>query len=398
MNRPDDDLHDPLLSRLYRELPEEQPGAATDAAIRAAARQAVGAGPGSGRRRLSATSRITATAAALLLGVALTVQWQREDPERLREALATSPRQGAPLAREVLEKATEPAARPPAKPAPASPPVPAMEAAAAAPAAHDSPPAPASIAGTDVIADELARSGANARVSSSISGGGGSSEIVAEFEGAESRVDTLASSDTPASPSKRKLDAAQADSAAAAKATEALAAARREEARHSADALVANRERALAAQPRSPLPALAPAPAAGAAAAESASALAQAESEISRPRADRQAAADYRPAMAEGRLADALALLPGAASRTVALDRDLLQAASGHRGPPACARLVPPLAGGEALLCEYLRQHAGGKAVPPDWRSRLEGSGALTGKYNYRRMTVEKLWGFAARP
>lgn len=86
---------DARISALYRDLPEIQPSADTDALIQAAARRAVKATPVTPRRLFSSMlPRLTATAALLILGVGLVVQWQQQ-PQDLARALDIAP---APVA------------------------------------------------------------------------------------------------------------------------------------------------------------------------------------------------------------------------------------------------------------------------------------------------------------
>ncbi len=123
---PEDDLHDAELRRRYRALPPELPSAGTDAAILAAARRAVVAGPR--RARTGLWTGGLATAATVTLMVALLVPHWRSG--ELAEQVAVAP----------------PAA--PARPssAPVSAPSPAddvAERAAAVPATADTAAAPA---------------------------------------------------------------------------------------------------------------------------------------------------------------------------------------------------------------------------------------------------------------
>ena len=68
---------DDKLSRRYRELPREEPSADLDAAILAASRRAVGAGP---RARKSSWMVPTSIAAVLVLGVGVSLRMQLEQP------------------------------------------------------------------------------------------------------------------------------------------------------------------------------------------------------------------------------------------------------------------------------------------------------------------------------
>ncbi len=85
----DPQLHDEAISALYRQLPDETPSSGTDDLIRATARRATGSAP----QKKGFTARLQgllATAAMLVLGVALLAQWQRE-PEKLQEMVAMAP-------------------------------------------------------------------------------------------------------------------------------------------------------------------------------------------------------------------------------------------------------------------------------------------------------------------
>lgn len=171
----DKDLHDPELSRLYKELPPLTPRPETDAEILAAARRAVHAGP---RRRWIGWSSGMATAAGLVLVVgvlvhnSLPVAHKEEAPAAEAPAAGAPPlmadsgnaagydqapaRMEAPAAApaepEALDKAmamAKPAAKPEAAPAEdrlAAAPAPEMQRAAPAAAAPMPAPAPAVIA------------------------------------------------------------------------------------------------------------------------------------------------------------------------------------------------------------------------------------------------------------
>ncbi|MDI1301364.1 MAG: hypothetical protein PSX71_05630 [bacterium] len=90
MNNQDKDLHDDNISELYRQLPDVQPSQDSDALIRASARRAANAGPQK-KYPSFGLKKFTATAAVLMLGVGLLLQWQRHEPEKLQEALGGKP-------------------------------------------------------------------------------------------------------------------------------------------------------------------------------------------------------------------------------------------------------------------------------------------------------------------
>jgi len=113
VNDQDKDLHDEKISALYRQLPDVQPSAETDALIRASARRAVGAGPQ--RKGFSFDlKQLTATAAVLMLSVGLVVQWQKNEPEKLQEALSSAPA-AMPESLAIPDADVAPAAKPPAE-------------------------------------------------------------------------------------------------------------------------------------------------------------------------------------------------------------------------------------------------------------------------------------------
>lgn len=91
-----DELHDAELSRLYRELPTETPSSALDERLRAEARRAVVAGP---RRWLKPWPMTgLATAATVILAVAMVRYWQAEQPAELARAVSVTPAAEAPAA------------------------------------------------------------------------------------------------------------------------------------------------------------------------------------------------------------------------------------------------------------------------------------------------------------
>lgn len=156
--KPHHDLDDALLRRLYRELPDMTPHPDTDAELKAAARRATGAAPGEAPRRrgLAAHWRgITASAAALLLGVGLTLQWRTQEPTALEEAIAVaSPPPVATAPAAAAEDLPAPAAAPAARAE--APPSAAPRALAAAPAPV-APPEPAVAAAPPPMPEPVAK-------------------------------------------------------------------------------------------------------------------------------------------------------------------------------------------------------------------------------------------------
>ncbi|MCL2346358.1 MAG: hypothetical protein FWC58_10975 [Desulfobulbus sp.] len=111
----DRELHDAQLSALYRQLPQAEPAADLDAAIRAAARRAVHAGPGN--RNIAAARQQRhlgwfATAAVALLCVGLVVQMERQSPEPLPAAMTPAPAAKPQPANELAAAAPAPAEAP----------------------------------------------------------------------------------------------------------------------------------------------------------------------------------------------------------------------------------------------------------------------------------------------
>ncbi|MDR2220238.1 MAG: hypothetical protein LBE24_06625 [Methylobacillus sp.] len=101
----DPELHDAHLSALYRQLPPEEPDADIDAAIRAAARRAVGAGPGNRAATTTFTRRHAgwfATAAMVLICFGLVSQMEQNplnwSPESAPSASAPKNPQASDLA------------------------------------------------------------------------------------------------------------------------------------------------------------------------------------------------------------------------------------------------------------------------------------------------------------
>lgn len=339
-DRPDDDLRDPLLSRLYRELPDVTPAPGTDARLRAAARRAVAAGPRRAGARFAGHHwrGLAASAAALLLGVALTVHWHTQDTARLEEALATAP-VTAPAGRAEMPAtaAADVAAAPPpavaaraardrtAAPGPSAGNAPTAAAAAAKPAAPAAPVAAAPPAPAEV------------------------------GEAAVSERDALAAADDGAA-------------ASAAMAHERAGATAKAEARHET-----RRERqalSLRALPQAAAPAVQAAPA---------------------------PVADYRALMAAGRFDEALAALPepdaaeAEADVTTLLDRDLLRQWQAPGTMPACARVDAAALGAQAPLCTALRALTAGHAAGNP--ALLPGADGLSGGgLAYRRALLDALF------
>src|SRR6188472_768541 len=105
---------DDKLSRRYRELAREEPPADLDAAILAAARRGVGAGP---RARRSSWMVPTSIAAVLMLGIGVSLRMQLEEPGVETSVPSTS------SAEYPVPSSAEPAPAPKADaPAPGAPP------------------------------------------------------------------------------------------------------------------------------------------------------------------------------------------------------------------------------------------------------------------------------------
>ncbi len=333
----DKDLHNEKISALYRQLPDEAPSSDTDALIRATARRAVSARPKTGifTGRIQA---LLATAATMVLGVALLAQWQRE-PEKLQDMMATAPSPStAPAAARVQETpATLPStpelARPetvvtlekqktraalnaekPSKPASAAPATSSAGAVAAAPApvpAQEGMEVPNAFAReaeeNSVVADSVAR---------------------AEARNAPTRQQTIAR--------------AQADDAAKKKA--AAAPALRLAAKHEG---------------------------------------------MARDDAD-PAWNAYQQAMQAGDWLQAEIAMGAARSDEPPqqqTDRQLLAQLQKKPRPHACTGLPSR----EELLCRIITLHAAGTPLPADALVQLESSGAISGTLSYRRPAVMKL-------
>jgi hypothetical protein len=359
MNKPEHDSEDARISALYRQLPDEQPHADTDAQIRAAARRAVGAGPG--KPRLQRLSRLTATAAALLLGVGLTLQWRLHEPEQLRELAMSMPKPAAP---EAKSEAT------------ADMPAGAM---AEAPAEADAPQQnskPLARQRRDATRSPAAAASSPARERGAAAGdatdGVLADELVASDAAPAAEAPVAPAPLAQAAPDASERDALNEEFARAESGKQAGS-----EQRTAAERKAARSDRAAAASRFEAAPMLrkqsvapAPAPAAPPAAPP----------------------ADYRLLMAEGRHADALASLPASSAPAELVDRDLLQRLSGSRAAPACAALPAAEPREAELLCAYLQLAAEDRPLPPDWLARLQESGAISGAKAYRRAAVLQLF------
>lgn len=337
-DRPDDDLRDPLLSRLYRELPDVTPAPGTDARLRAAARRAVAAGP----RRAGAGFAghhwrgLAASAAALMLGVALTVHWHTQDTVRLEEVLASAP-------------VTPPAGRAETPETAAADIVAAPPPAVAARAAQDRTAAPGPSAGNAPTAAAAA-----AKPAAPAAPVAAAPPAPAEVgEAAAPEMDALAAADARATASV----AMEHERAGATAKAEALRETRRE-----------RQALSLRALPQAAAPAAQAAPA---------------------------PVADYRALMAAGRFDEALATLPepdaAEADVTTLLDRDLLRQWQAPGRMPACARVDAAALGTQAPLCTALRALAAGHAAGNP--ALLPGADGLSGgSLAYRRALLDALF------
>lgn len=365
---PGDDIpQDPTISRLYRELPDLAPSPDTDARLLAAARRAVGAGP---RRGFVAAHwrGLGSAAAALLLGVGLTVQWRTQAPAQMEEALATAP-----------------AAAPTAAPGEDS--IDALFADAPAPAAP--PPAVAAQSGVEADAgagESLARADtavpAPARKLKPADALAQAEAQAQKQELARAREQTSAR--MSGEDQARELELAQRQEARIAPATAAL------------PETMADRVASAPVAPAAPPPPLA-GNVAGSAGAAGAMAPAAAAKAPAVPRARQERAepgvADYPQLLAAGRYAEARQALATPATPDQIVDRDLLLQWLQPRHSPACATATG--LGQLALLCEGLRRHAAGLPATASWRAELEASGLVSGRYAYRRDLVDKLFGAA---
>ena len=164
---------DTKVSERYRALAREEPGAALDAAILAAARRAVGARPGAARARLRRWALPGSVAAVVVLSVTVTLQIQRERPDAValyapepkkieqgaaREAQAPGARDFAPdpaagSERSVAGRVTAPASAPAGVPAERAPaPAAAADTELARPRAEEAP------AGAGAVNEAMRRS------------------------------------------------------------------------------------------------------------------------------------------------------------------------------------------------------------------------------------------------
>lgn len=340
----DPDFHDKVVSRLYRQLPDESPSADTDALIRAAARREVGAGP---QRRLVRLQKLLATAASLVLGVALVVQWQHREPEKLAEVLATAPVALSDDTAAPLPSAPAPALEEPA-PVAAKPATPSRNVALQAPGEKE---------------ERAYASGALA--------------------GAGSPVQSLA----PA-PISAPQDLAPENRAA--QNMEALKKSRREEQQADAD-MAASRERRLSAARES---AAAAAPAASVAALRQDALKAKADIAPAAVAAAMPATAPYRNAMRQQQWPQALAELEKLAlssDSSLRIDHDILQRLAGHKALPGCTGLSAADLGTQSALCVLLQNLAQGKSLPADAYTQLKKAGLMSGTYDYRRAALRQL-------
>lgn len=397
-HRPGDDPQpDPTVSRLYRELPDVAPSADTDALIRAAARRAVHAGPVPRRGFVTTHWRgLGSAAAALLLGVALTVQWRTQDPARLDEALATAPA-AAPASKKAADASIDALFADDATPGNAT----------AAPEAT----APATtVASRGALRPGAATTAPTGAATSRAANAAGETAAAATAK----KMETIAGAGAPMPPAPAAEAATPAPAAQQQMPAPTLA-----DAAPPAPTLAQDRvappaapapvpmEKHVAGAPPTPLPP--PAASAANSARPEQSAREEDRTEpaearrAARASADRLAAPaavapapDYRRALAAGRYADALDLLAAPATADARMDRELLRQWLQPGTPPACARL--PATDASALLCEGLLRRAAGDAPTPAWRARIEAAGLSSGDHAYRRGLVEKLFGPAPPP
>lgn len=382
----DADLLDEKISALYKQLPAEEPAADSDDLIRATARRAVNAGPQK-RRFSAATQGLLATAATLMLGIGLLVQW-RQEPQKLQELATTAPAPAntkdgsvrawseadsidalmADDATEVEQARKENAAAEmpvtkaiaPAKPLAQTPTILrsesghlATEAAgsAAPPLFMPAAPVPASTAAPQKKDESAADIAAEALA-----------ERQASAEPALGRMsDSAAAAQRRAEMQKQMLATEAKEEKAAAKKQvqeDELQASMRRASPASTDAISAD----------------------GAAAATS------------------KMPPSWQQAMQAGNWEQAAALLPAVQtgeSIVVTVDRDLLallaekrKTANSRGYTPLCQ---PSNAGKQALLCQLLQLQAAGKPLPDDALSQLEKSGLQSGDFSYRRPALAQL-------
>ena len=156
---------DTKVSERYRALAREEPGAALDAAILAAARRAVGARPGAARARLRRWALPVSVAAVVVLSVTVTLQLQRErpdavalyapEPKKIEQGAARdfAPDPAAGSERSVAGRVTAPASAPAGVPAERAPaPAAAADTELARPRAEEAP------AGAGAVNEAMRRS------------------------------------------------------------------------------------------------------------------------------------------------------------------------------------------------------------------------------------------------
>lgn len=351
MSDHDDDLHDPDIRALYRKLPTETPSEATDAAIKAAARRAVGAGPQKSGWTAARKSAL-ATAAMLVLTVGLVVQMQRQSPEQLREAVSTaiesqkSP--GEPTSQADVAAKAEAAA--PARP-------PKAEIASAAGNAAKPATAPARTAAPDkkTVADApFAPPAAPAEVAAAPA----PAITSADETGTDKLADSRARDEAFAarSTTQRSANAITAPAAAAAK-----------EERTRIQTYSLAKEKKAAASGALAAPPVIP--------------------------------ADYRSAMINRHYSQALQQLTEGDTPdnrndiNRQLDKDLLLQLTQPGKAPACATLAPASLGDSKPLCDLLTAHASGKPLPSGWQETLTRKNLWQDGFNYRRPALEDLLG-----
>ena len=356
----DDGLNDDRISTLYRQLPDAEPSAATDALVRAAARRAVNAGP---RKTVftAHTQRLLATAATLVLGVSLLVQWQSE-PENLQDVLATAPpashsappEEGVP-ASPVADPARESfghgdnadtllAGSAPEKPEPA-------RSRAAAP----------TVKFTGESVQESALAGATAKRPDAQAVPAPAPVLRAETEERQDQAaQYLADRDDSSRKAKENSNNLRMKSEAAAK-------------------LMATAPSAVASAAPEPL-----------------KKQASSDSAAQEMKADFPAVKllAYQQAMQAGDWALAQKTIPAPAQSdpvSLQIDRDLLASVQGSRQRPACAALPDAVIGRESLICHFLILHAEGRTVPTDIMQQLERAKLITGALEYRDTPVRAL-------